>query len=386
MEDEKGEWYVHPHCDLHVPHAGRGSDAPLHLTWLSALVEPVWLLLPCRGFKALKQVVKIQYKLGNREKMMDAYRDMLSYTKSAVTRNAAEKKINSVLDFVSHSIDTRLLQVGCMLSAPNTFLSDCTFPAGISLSLASFSRTSSPPIDAFTLLLSMLPPKKLAPQEFYGLTLEFLADSKNERLWFKTNMKLANLWVGLCEVGKAGRVLKELRRSCQNADGSDDMKKGTQLLEIYALEIQLYTEQKNNKKLKDLYNVGAGTRFHRWHARTLGLGWMHMGRGKLIWSLILPSLSVGLQRALSIKSAIPHPRIMGVIRECGGKMHMHERRWADAATDFFEAFKSYDEAGSTRRVQCLKYLVLANMLMESAVDPFDSQEVSIHACMCLNGG
>lgn len=34
---------------------------------------------------------------------------------------------------------------------------------------------------------------------------------------------------------------------------------------------------------------------------------------------------------------------MGVIRECGGKMHMHERAWADAATDFFEAFKSYDE-------------------------------------------
>lgn len=32
------------------------------------------------------------------------------------------------------------------------------------------------------------------------------------------------------------------------------------------------------------------------------------------------------------------------------------------------------QAGSGRRVQCLKYLVLANMLMESKVDPFDSQE------------
>ncbi len=39
-------------------------------------------------------------------------RDMLSYTQtSAVTRNAAEKKINSVLDFVSQSTDTQLLQV-----------------------------------------------------------------------------------------------------------------------------------------------------------------------------------------------------------------------------------------------------------------------------------
>jgi COP9 signalosome complex subunit 2 len=129
------------------------------------------------------------------------------------------------------------------------------------------------------------------------------------------------------------QVLRELHASCQTEDGQDDLKKGTQLLEIYALEIQMHTEQKNSKKLKELY-----------------------------------------QKALAIRSAIPHPRIMGVIRECGGKMHMQGRAWGDAATDFFEAFKSYDEAGSARRVQCLKYLVLANMLMQSAVDPFDSQE------------
>jgi COP9 signalosome complex subunit 2 len=36
-------------------------------------------------------------------------------------------------------------------------------------------------------------------------------------------------------------------------DGTDDQRKGTQLLEVYALEIQMYTEQKNNKKLKQLY-------------------------------------------------------------------------------------------------------------------------------------
>jgi hypothetical protein len=41
-----------------------------------------------------------------------------------------------------------------------------------------------------------------------------------------------------------------------------------------------------------------------------------------------------------------------------------------------QAFKSYDEAGAARRIQCLKYLVLATMLMESAVDPFDAQEAA----------
>ena len=90
---------------------------------------------------------------------------------------------------------------------------------------------------------------------------------------------------------------------------------------------------------------------------------------------------------------------MGVIRECGGKMHMvkrewetargrlsthpHpnpipttqvQREWEKARNDFFEAFKNYDEAGVQRRVQCLKYLVLASMLTNSDINPFDSQE------------
>jgi len=124
-----------------------------------------------------------------------------------------------------------------------------------------------------------------------------------------------------------------LRRSCQTEEGDDDLKKGTQLLEIYALEIQMYTAQKNNKKLKALY-----------------------------------------EQSLHIKSAIPHPLIMGVIRECGGKMHLREEEYDNAATDFFEAFKNYDESGSSRRITCLKYLVLAYMLMKSDINPFDSQE------------
>ncbi|CAF1455219.1 unnamed protein product, partial [Rotaria sordida] len=114
---------------------------------------------------------------------------------------------------------------------------------------------------------------------------------------------------------------------------SDIQHRGTQLLEIYALEIQMHTSQKNNKKLKQLYEA-----------------------------------------SLHIKSAIPHPLIMGVIRECGGKMHLREQEYEKSHTDFFEAFKNYDESGSPRRITCLKYLVLANMLMRSTINPFDSQE------------
>ncbi|ONK61511.1 uncharacterized protein A4U43_C08F30690 [Asparagus officinalis] len=233
------------------------------------------------GFKALKQTVKLYYKLGKYKEMMDAYREMLTYIKSAVTRNYSEKCLNNIMDFVSGSASQN-----------------------------------------FSLL-----------QEFYQTTLKALEEAKNERLWFKTNLKLCKIWFDMGEFSRMNKILKELRKSCRKEDGTDDHKKGTQLLEVYALEIQMYTETKNNKKLMQLY-----------------------------------------QQALSVKSAIPHPRIMGIIHECGGKMHMAERQWDEAATDFFEAFKNYDEAGNHRRIQCLKYLVLANMLMESSVNPFDGQE------------
>lgn len=79
-------------------------------------------------------------------------------------------------------------------------------------------------------------------------------------------------------------------------------------------------------------------------------------------------------RALRVNSAIPHPSIMGTIRECGGKMHLAEESWTKAYEDLFEAFRNYDECGSPRRLNCLKTLVLANMLMKSKVDPLDAQE------------
>lgn len=55
-------------------------------------------------------------------------------------------------------------------------------------------------------------------------------------------------------------------------------------------------------------------------------------------------------------------------------MHLRENEYEKSHTDFFEAFKNYDESGSPRRITCLKYLVLANMLMRSSINPFDSQE------------
>lgn len=211
------------------------------------------------------------------------YAELLTYVKGAVTRNYSEKSINNMLDYIEKGVDGPD-SIRCM-------------------------------------------------EQFYSLTLDSLKSTNNERLWLKTNIKLAKLLLDRKDYGAVTKKLKELHRTCQREDGSDDPSKGTYSLEIYALEIQMFAETKNNKQLKLLY-----------------------------------------QRALKVKSAVPHPRIMGIIRECGGKMHMSEENWKEAQSDFFESFRNYDEAGSLQRIQVLKYLLLTTMLMRSTINPFDSQE------------
>ncbi|UZJ50774.1 hypothetical protein CBS101457_000094 [Exobasidium rhododendri] len=257
------------------------------------------------GFKALKQMTKINFHRGQHARALTTYEQLLTYTKSAVTRNYSEKSINGILDYVS--ADTHGMgggEAGALSASPIK---------------ASPANTTS--IDLATM------------EKFYDVTKQALEESKNERLSVKTDLKLARLWLARGEFTRLSKIIKDLRAYCTTADGSDDQTKGTILLEIFALEIQMYGETENYKKLKQTYDA-----------------------------------------TLQVKSAIPHPRIMGVIRECGGKMHMSEKNWEAAQIDFFQSFLNYDEAGSPQRIQVLKYLVLAHMLMGSEINPFDSQE------------
>ena len=46
---------------------------------------------------------------GNKEEMMLRYKQLLTYIKSAVTRNYSEKSINSILDYISTSKNVSVL-------------------------------------------------------------------------------------------------------------------------------------------------------------------------------------------------------------------------------------------------------------------------------------
>ena len=122
------------------------------------------------------------------------------YAKSAVTRNYSEKSINNMLDFIEKAAEDD---------------------------------------EAYHCM-----------EQFYSKTLESFQATNNERLWLKTNTKLARLWLDRKDYRQLEEKVRELHKACQLEDGTDDPSKGTYSLEIYALEIPMYSETKNNKRLK----------------------------------------------------------------------------------------------------------------------------------------
>ena len=240
-------------------------------------------------FNAMQKMVILCARLVSKnpmfgDKMADHYRQLLGLMEN-VTRNEASDAINNVLDSVSNADDLAKLET------------------------------------------------------IYQLTLDKLRSTGNQRLWFNTTVKLCKLYVESGDMIKLNRVLPELYNYCKNEDGSDDVAgKGSQVLEVYSLEIQMCVRTKNSTRLKEIY-----------------------------------------PKTMNLTSAIVDPRNIAVIRESGAKMHMSEKRWSDARTEFFESFKNYQETGNPRAKLMLKYLFLAQLLVGDDINPLDSQEAKVYA-------
>lgn len=166
-------------------------------------------------------------------------------------------------------------------------------------------------------------------------------------------MKLGYLYLEKKETEKTLAISQELHQSCKLEGGADDPKKATSLIEIYALQIQIYTA------LNDFQHMSAA--YHRYCHIT----------SRFHPSLFLIPFPCS---CLSVKNAAPSSLVNAIIKEAGGKVESKASAWNSAYRSFFDAFHSYDEAGHPRRLQCLKYLALANMMMLSNINPFESQE------------
>ncbi|KAJ1650390.1 hypothetical protein IWQ61_008795 [Dispira simplex] len=238
------------------------------------------------GVKAAKQLVRIHCQRAwvekqGKEELLREYKRLLGYLEYPATRSDAENTFNDLLDQVTKNDS----QAEWM-------------------------------------------------EDMYRVTLVVLNQPKYERLWIKTQLRLGKFWLSRGDYPKLYQITRQLHQVCDSTDGEPpDHLKSNYLMEIYALEIQLYTALDQPQNLKSIYH-----------------------------------------QCIKLQSAISHPQIMGVIYECGGKLHLVEGNWTQAQTDLFEAFKNYDEAGDHRRIQVLKYLALAGMLSHSSIDLLDSPE------------
>jgi len=98
------------------------------------------------GFKALKQMTKLLFLgLHKPNDALKTYIELLTYTKSAVTRNYSEKSINGILDYVGGG------------------------------------KGGVVEVDVL--------------EKFYQATRKALLEAKNERLSVKNNLKLATRWL-----------------------------------------------------------------------------------------------------------------------------------------------------------------------------------------------
>lgn len=116
-----------------------------------------------------------------------------------------------------------------------------------------------------------------------------------------------------------------------------DTSKSSFLLETFALEIQMCDKIKDKKRMQRIY-----------------------------------------PKTEKLQAVINDPKVMGIIKECGGKMYMTEKKWEKALNELFECFKYYQECGNLRAKEILLYVILASMLSKSEINHVDTREAKVY--------
>lgn len=237
-------------------------------------------LTECEGdwaFKAIKQAVKLSFALGDTSQLAEKLGLLLNKSQS-VSKSYAEKSLNNLIERFTLSNNAQLIE----------------------LALKAMSKE---------------------------------LQTVNERLWIKTNLKLANIYVADASTNEthyheATSLLGTLETALASSTTSSSL-----YLEVLALELELCLAANDMDRLRLVY-----------------------------------------AKTLQTSTAVPHPKIMGVIKSCGGRLYVDDLRWEEAAESFFESFQNFDEAGMIERLTSLQYYVLTCMLANTGINPFESQE------------
>lgn len=177
--------------------------------------------------------------------------------------------------------------------------------------------------------------------KLYQFILDFIAiigsRPSNDRLWIKSMLNQFSILLEQNELDKCATMIDELNIKL---DQVSEITRNSYSLEVIAGEIELMSLYKtvDMHRLRYLYN-----------------------------------------KSLTIVSPVTHPRIVGIIKECGGKLEFSKGRYEESRSNFYDGFKSFDESGSSEKDRCFKYLILLSLITDSEFNPFESQETQHYA-------
>lgn len=161
-------------------------------------------------------------------------------------------------------------------------------------------------------------------ENLYDVTREYLCSKNSEfesRMYFDVSLRMAERALSKKDCIRAELLADELHAKCK-LNGEDDFSKGSTLLSIYALRLRILSEQGNSGAMLSIF-----------------------------------------QRTRAIDPGFREAKNMAPIHECWGKTYGFDGDWDSAYTELWEAFLLYQQLGSCRAKQCLKYVVLADMVL-----------------------
>jgi len=242
-----------------------------------------------RRFKSLQAIAVLLIKLEREDEVIDSVKTLLEYI-GEVTRNDSYYALEAVMSKIGDSNMNRVA------------------------------------MEVFTMTLGTL--KKMPGQQ---------------QLWFQTAMKLCKDLLKERNYEEAEKLVEECHETLKNKNGSDDLSKGSQLLEIYAVKMEVATVLQNEgdesaaERLQDLF-----------------------------------------RRTSSLVADVNNPKVMSIITECFGKMYGNQGKWTQAYDEFSKAFDFYNTYGDNRLKRVLKYMVISNILSGGEHDVFGARKTKVH--------
>eukprot|EP00922_Rhytidocystis_sp_ex-Travisia-forbesii_P002705 GHVS01003995.1.p1 GENE.GHVS01003995.1~~GHVS01003995.1.p1 ORF type:complete len:312 (+),score=58.45 GHVS01003995.1:91-1026(+) len=162
--------------------------------------------------------------------------------------------------------------------------------------------------------------------QLLDMTMQYLHKYNIQALWFSVCRRLSGLLLQSGNVMALDNLIAQLHQSIKHPSNRC-------LFELYALEVQV-------RRLAGREGVE-------------GL----------------------VAKAQAIRSAAADPKDLAIIGHEHGHICMTQQNWNLAYNEFFEAFRNYQEAASSSRgKRALVCAVFCNMMAESEINPFDSQE------------